>query len=80
MMCVLHLLTLQFCSDIFKHLTGDAWQVLANGGAAARENEHSKRNQMSIETVSVEQTMGNTMKLKLTNDFQEKMIKNEYAL
>ena len=29
-----------------------------------RDNKHSKRNQMSIETVSVEQTMGNTMKLK----------------
>ena len=29
-----------------------------------RDNEHSKRNQTSIETVSVEQTMENTMKLK----------------
>ena len=29
-----------------------------------RSNKHSKRNQMSIETVSVEQTMGNAMKLK----------------
>ena len=29
-----------------------------------RDNKHSKRNQMSIETVSVEQTMGNAMKLK----------------
>ena len=29
-----------------------------------RDNKNSKRNQMSIETLSVEQTMGNTMKLK----------------
>ena len=29
-----------------------------------RDNKHSKRNQMSIETVSVEQAMGNAMKLK----------------
>ena len=29
-----------------------------------RDNKHSKGNQMFIETVSVEQTMGNTMKLK----------------
>ena len=29
-----------------------------------RDNKHSKRNQMSIKTVSVEQTMENTMELK----------------
>ena len=29
-----------------------------------RDNKHSKRNQMSIETVSVEQTIGNATKLK----------------
>ena len=29
-----------------------------------RDNKHSKRNQMSIETVSVEQAIGNTMNLK----------------
>ena len=29
-----------------------------------RDNEHSKRNQMSIETLSVKQTMGSTMELK----------------
>ena len=40
-------------------LKWDAEEVLQQ-----RDNKHSKRNQMSIETVSVEQTMGNTTKLK----------------